>query len=410
MNIFQQKFHHCTDYSFTYSYLVLIQINGNPENSEISPIPSHGYHSGVIGQKSFASRALWRFCILILFIICSYFATQHIQVWLENKVVTFTSPVDTDKLTFPSVTLCLSKFSQNDGMVSQQLDSSVFLACYFDNMSTLIKCNLEDFVPLKLPAVSFVNCYRYNFGLDKDGKGKQLLELNNTGIFTGLVLQLNIPKNSIASVVLTGNFDRPSYKDMFYYITPRRKTIMRIEEVREHKLPEPYNPCYADLTSHESHFVQEILRRNITYRRVTCYDLCYESHTERLSSASMKFKSAFKKFKASYEFIVNACKDLCPLECDSVRFEVFQQQMVIPENFYLYYKKLHNLSDATSCDQLASLHINYNELKFTQVTQTPKVGFFGLVSNIGGLFSLFLEFSLLSVTRILQSVLTKTRK
>jgi hypothetical protein len=207
------------------------------------------------------------------------FIALNIFDWLQNNVVTDTRPIDAAQLTFPAVTLCLST-SDHHGTKSLQLNSDVFLGGHFDNLANQVKCALDDFIELK-SYFNFTSCYRYNSGSDKHGNEKSLLQLDNTGPFTGLSLYLSLPHNSQVNLFLTDNRVSVSYRDLFYNIAAQRSTILRVEQVRENKLPKPYNPCEADVASHESPLVQQVLSRNLTYRRVTCLDLCHDAHARK---------------------------------------------------------------------------------------------------------------------------------
>jgi len=44
-----------------------------------------------------------------------------------------------------------------------------------------------------------------------------------------------------------------------------------------------------------------------------------------------------------------------------------------------------------------SINVYYNNLKYTYISQSPKLELFGLISNLGGLFSLFLGLSFVSL-------------
>ena len=51
---------------------------------------------------------------------------------------------------------------------------------------------------------------------------------------------------------------------------------------------------------------------------------------------------------------------------------------------------------------LASIYVYYDDLEYVLITQKPKMQTFDLVSNIGGLFGLFLGMSLLSFIELFE--------
>ena len=76
---------------------------------------------------------------------------------------------------------------------------------------------------------------------------------------------------------------------------------------------------------------------------------------------------------------------LCPFECSSVTFEISQIEY----------------SNVNIKDNYVWVNFYYNELKYTEISQTVKTTWTDLVSNTAGVLGLFLEFTFLSVYRIL---------
>ena len=80
---------------------------------------------------------------------------------------------------------------------------------------------------------------------------------------------------------------------------------------------------------------------------------------------------------------VSDCEPYCPLECDSVVFASKIQSFATP-----------------SFPNQISLTIFYEEMSYTDYYEVPKTTVFDLVSTFGGVFGLFLGFSLLSFVEI----------
>ena len=51
-----------------------------------------------------------------------------------------------------------------------------------------------------------------------------------------------------------------------------------------------------------------------------------------------------------------------------------------------------------------SINVYYSKLKYTYISQSPKLELFGLISNLGGLFSLFLGFSFVSLMDLFEII------
>jgi hypothetical protein len=54
---------------------------------------------------------------------------------------------------------------------------------------------------------------------------------------------------------------------------------------------------------------------------------------------------------------------------------------------------------------MATLYIYYDDLRYTSISQQPKMMFFDLISSIGGLFGLFLGASFLSFADLVEVIL-----
>lgn len=105
-----------------------------------------------------------------------------------------------------------------------------------------------------------------------------------------------------------------------------------------------------------------------------------------------------------------ACKSLCPLECNTTTYDITAQSIkyvtsqsklalarsVIP------LAEIAGLSDTTLASRILSLYVFYEDLKFTEITQIAKTTPTDLVSKIGGTLGFFLGLSLLSFIEILE--------
>ena len=113
-------------------------------------------------------------------------------------------------------------------------------------------------------------------------------------------------------------------------------------------------------------------------------------------------RRAFKLFNKNFNQ-TEKCSKFCPSECDQYSYEIFHTPHKITgagkingfnDLNYVYsllpqFQTYENVSKAYYL-----INAYYEDLKYTLISQKPKIELFGLVSNIGGLFSLFLGFSL----------------
>lgn len=98
----------------------------------------------------------------------------------------------------------------------------------------------------------------------------------------------------------------------------------------------------------------------------------------------------------------SACKPSCPLECDSIYYDVLSSfskivinKVVIEDNNYY----------RNAAEHLIGFNVYFTDLKFTKIVQSPKFEFFDLVSNIGGILGLFTGISFLSFAELIELIL-----
>jgi tetrahydromethanopterin S-methyltransferase subunit F len=50
------------------------------------------------------------------------------------------------------------------------------------------------------------------------------------------------------------------------------------------------------------------------------------------------------------------------------------------------------------------INVYYEDLKYTLISQQPKIELFGLISNLGGILGLFIGFSFISLLEIIEAL------
>ena len=81
--------------------------------------------------------------------------------------------------------------------------------------------------------------------------------------------------------------------------------------------------------------------------------------------------SSYRQFIDS--LIANdSCSNYCPLEFDSFIYETL-------------------LYTGSNYDYVYSLIIYFEDLKYSLISQQPKIELFGLISNLGGILGLFIQ-------------------
>jgi len=116
--------------------------------------------------------------------------------------------------------------------------------------------------------------------------------------------------------------------------------------------------------------------------------------------------------KIIVELVDDFCHlDYCPLECDTYSFDIHKDLVITPRNgniksskslFGITYPLFNTFENASQ--NFYGIRVFYQDLKYTLISQQPKIEVFGLISNLGGILGLFLCFSFLSILELFEVV------
>ena len=204
--------------------------------------------------------------------------------------------------------------------------------------------------------------------------------------------------------------------------------FLSIHRTFEEKLDEPFNNCFKDesLFSKNKTLIEYIKSQNRAYSQDDCLELCQnikyietsgcncslQNLDDVIKTACMNKRASRKQLECTRSFLerfvksnpFEICSEYCPLECNSIKYEITHDFLPLPstgkvsEGFYLkHFNTYENVSKS-----FFAINIFYEELKYTLISQHPKMQLFGLISSIGGVFSLFLGMSLLSFIEIFE--------
>jgi len=160
------------------------------------------------------------------------------------------------------------------------------------------------------------------------------------------------------------------------------------------------------------------------YSQKECIILCRNYKAIEESNCNCSIKSFDEKFRVicidridddkirncSMNFLANfdveKCNEYCPLECESFAQEIYarSQTIVGTGNVSEYFESELFKTYNDVANHYYGICVYYNDLKYTFIKQNPKMEIFGLISQIGGTFSLFIglnTFSFLELFEIL---------
>ena len=311
--------------------------------------------------------------------------------------------------------------------------SSTLISCSFNGES----CNETHFEWYY--DLTYGNCYRFNSGRSSSGKALELKESVKPGPNYGLSMRfyLRPSNNKYSSAIFEGlkvfihnSSIKPASSEGFS-IESSKKTDIAIQRTFISKEPDPYSDC-VDLNNYDSSYYRFLTDLNLKYRQQDCFNLCLQKQIiEKCSCYDLNFPMisnstpcGYDKINCSYgvfyAFIKNKiddeCSKLCPLECDSIRYDVsISSNTAISRQGYNLYKKIidafaqkygeYNLTYEEVKERLLILNIYYSELSYIRISESPKTSIIDLFSNLGGTLGLYVGISFLSFIEIVEIIL-----
>ena len=280
------------------------------------------------------------------------------------------------------------------------------------------------------------NCFQFNTGYDSSGNQTKIETIEKVGRSNGLILTLslnhNISKefstiNSNLGVTVKIDDDRSKKKTTDYGITYNDlglidlpadfETNIFLEKTKTTKLPKPYSKCEIEegSTSLKSglDFLENFVSLGFNYSQQVCADFCVQeviankcnctdiemiSFTDNVEKCynRTQIECLDEIFFDADNLEVRNCVEKCPLECSEQWYDsYFSFSKIVSKN------QLE--ADATYHSQV-KLNIYYESLSFTIITESPTYTLLILLSNIGGVMSLFLGLSLISFFEIILSL------
>ena len=121
-------------------------------------------------------------------------------------------------------------------------------------------------------------------------------------------------------------------------------------------------------------------------------------------------------FKSITELNIFSCQLECPLECDSVTYNLQLSSLAYPSlEYYNLFKNdtlaaqyfSHNFGTDISSyvlfrEYFYSINIYYPSLKYTYISESPQTTVYDLLSSLGGSLGMFLGFSVFSLLEVFE--------
>ena len=208
------------------------------------------------------------------------------------------------------------------------------------------------------------------------------------------------------------------------YLEPSTDSFISIERTFTFNEPSPFSPC-QDSGSADVEIDAFIRNSNQIYQQSTCLNLCLQKYVINecgcyypkygmviqsqscLNRTQMNCVSGLiSKFTSKY---LDECLNKCPLECNSIKYEMQLSTLSYPNEQILQllkelYKDQSSLFDNYK-ESAYSINVFYPYLDYTQITQSPKTLPIDLISQIGGSLGMFLSLSLFHFAEFIELII-----
>ena len=202
-----------------------------------------------------------------------------------------------------------------------------------------------------------------------------------------------------------------------FTLSPGLSHEVAVKRTFSSKLGLPYNDCIKNVSNIES-FDSDLYRfmltsTNYSYRQVDCFDYCMGRELNKNFNISNKIdhwhklykKYSFDKFWQFYSRFIrgdinNVCRPLCPMECDSIKYEMSNSFTKLSADDF---KTLFDINATTTGITWANIY--YENLEYTSISQVAHMDVIDLISNIGSNLSLFIGISFISFAEIIELII-----
>jgi len=310
-------------------------------------------------------------------------------------------------MTLPAVTVCLLSLNTNFTLEQSLYNCSI----------SRTECDTQNFYSYKALTSyndEIVTCYVLNGGKNSTNHSSEIKSTVTTGFFSGFFMELYLPKDHSIYYYINDAYVKPTKSEIAKYLTPGKISDIIFEKTVETKLEYPFNDCFNLENLPDTALVRQLSADNITYRQVNCLEICFQNFGQKnaLHHEISEDEAKGSKEVKNYDMVKN-CDHLCPLECESTQYKISESTFSIFDlnvedikltNISFIEKKLNitiNSTEEFNKNKL-QLQVNFDSLKYTKISQTPKTTLSALISNLGGSTGLFLDLSFMSACRAIE--------
>jgi hypothetical protein len=383
---------------------------------EILTVSSLAYLLSPFRSKRLLIKILWSLFILMFVFLSIYYVILNIIDYLKYDTITSIQTIYESESEFPTVSIC-SQFET-------KLDVKI-LNFWFNAKEQSLESDLKAYNDS-----SFGQCLRFNSDTTIKYSKKSGSE---DGLTFHLYLNTSLDYGDLYISIHNHTKTPETIHNKGYSISSGFKNYFSVKRIKDEKLEQPYNDCYKNVS--QSNFNKTIINylknKIYSYNQKDCINLCrnlkynetntcgcyFDSLEDEIYMKCYSINSTIAKcidvfLNTSNAKVINECHlKYCPLECDSFEYDInlYLQPILTSgkiSNFYndsiSYgfsndFKTYENVSKT-----FVSINVYYQDLKYTLISQQPKIELFGLISNLGGILGLFIGFSFISLLEIIE--------
>jgi len=386
---------------------------------EILSVSSLAYLLSPFRSKRFLIKIIWSFFLIIFLFLSIYYVILNILDYLKYDTIASIQTIYEQKPEFPTVSFC-NKFDKNF-----ELNILLF---WFNNLNLISdwKNHIEQFI-------DFNNgkCYRFNSGLNWTNQSIEIKKSkkisNEEGLWLMIYSNTSLDFGELKIHIHNYTDNPKNFYRKGSIISSGSNNYFLVKRTSDQKLESPFNECLKDINqfAFNKTIIDYLNKTNRKYSQFECFNLCFNlyynqenpcdciltSLDEEPSAFCGNNNSCTEQFNNNFNQIEN-CSQFCPLECDQYSFEIFHTSAKIigsgrinkfNDNYvYSFLPEFQTYENVSRTYYL--INVYYDDLKYTLISQQPKIELFGLISNLGGILGLFIGFSFISLLEIIETL------
>lgn len=319
----------------------------------------------IYSTKNTIFKITWILASLVFLSLGLYLTYNSIKDYVEYHVITNTRRVLELPVIFPAVTLC----GQNLTLSDINFNASFFRTSQLSPTDFEEMSDVEIFVTSPL----IHTCIRFN-GYRNDSV--KLKTVTSTDFETNsLYLYFKHVTGEIVTFVTSNDLN--SYSTISPVgLFPGKLQNLYVSLTIDKRLPEPFNRC---------------LNESESYHKENCVEQCIQTQISASYNCTLTGYYQDKKLDiCSDKSYYNKANLECEAEC---------KEGCVSKSYFVT-----TTEDLPVNNSSLQVWVLFSNLKFTEITQIPKMTLFDLIGSIGGTLGVFVGFQILSIIEIFEFI------